>query len=97
GMLREKLTANRTYYVATTGLDTNTGLAVGTPFLTIQKAIDTAAGLDLGIFTITINVADGTYTGGMVPKTLVGAGGIIISGNTTTPTNCIVAVTSGFP
>lgn len=97
GMLREKLTANRTYYVATTGLDTNTGLAVGTPFLTIQKAIDVAAGLDSGIFSVTINVANGTYTGNMVLKTMVGGGAIFITGNTASPTSCIISVTSGFP
>jgi len=96
---REKLTAARTYFVRTDGNDSNTGLVnnAGGAFLTIQKAIDTAATLDLATFNVTISVADGTYTGGMVLKSLVGAGSVIITGNTTTPTNCIVSVTSGFP
>ena len=45
-----------TYYVATTGSDSNNGTAVGTPFLTIQKCIDTVSAGD------TCTVADGTYT-----------------------------------
>ena len=43
-----------TYYVATNGLDSNTG-AVGTPFLTIQKAADTMGTGDVCI------IAGGTY------------------------------------
>ena len=96
---REVLTAARNYYVATTGLDSNDGLAVGTPFLTIQKAIDVAAGLDTGIYNVTINVADGTYSTvgtALTLKTITGAGVVSIVGNATTPTNCIISVTSGF-
>jgi hypothetical protein len=68
--VREKLTANRTYYVATAangGSDSNNGLqpTVGTapngPFLTIQKGIDTAVALDLSIFNCSVRVLDGTY------------------------------------
>lgn len=68
--VREKLTANRSYFVATAangGSDSNNGLqaTVGTapngPFLTIQKGIDTAVALDLSIFNCTIRVGDGTY------------------------------------
>lgn len=50
-------------YVATTGSDSNDGLAVGSPFLTIQKAfdtVDTYAPILGG--TWTINIAAGTYT-----------------------------------
>lgn len=48
-----------TYYVSTTGSNSNDGLTAGTPFLTIQKAIDTIPVLAPGI--ITINIAAGTY------------------------------------
>ena len=90
--LREVLTANRTYYVRTDGSDSNNGLAntSGGAFLTIQKAIDTACALDLSIYNVTINVADGTYSGGIVLKPYLGTGPIAIVGNTTTPGNCLL-------
>lgn len=91
---REVLNANRTYYVATTGNDNNTGLTAASPFLTIQKAIDTVASLDIGIYDVTIQVANGTYTGGIILKNYIGAGKIVIQGNTTTPSSVILTNTS---
>ncbi len=89
---REVLTANRTYYVRTDGSDSNNGLAntSGGAFLTIQKAIDTACALDLSIYSVTINVADGTYAGAVALKPYVGTGPIAIVGNTSTPGNCLL-------
>lgn len=89
---RQVLTANQTYYVRTDGSDSNNGLAntSGGAFLTIQKAIDTACALDLSIYNVTINVADGTYSGGVVLKPYIGTGPIAIVGNTTTPGNCLL-------
>lgn len=70
---RERLTADRTYYVATTGSDSNNGLTVGTPFLTVQKAIDVCAStLDFGGYTVTVSVAAGTYSGQITYKAMVG-------------------------
>lgn len=93
---REILSASRTYYVRTDGADTNNGLTdtSGGAFATIQKAIDAACALDLSIHNVTIQVADGTYTGAIVLKSFVGAGTISIVGNTTTPGNVIISVTS---
>lgn len=91
---REALTAARTYYVATTGNDSNNGLSAGAPFLTIQKAVDTVAGLDINTQAVTIQVADGTYAGAVVLKAYLGAGPVTITGNATTPTNVVIAVTS---
>ena len=97
---REKLTADRTYYVRTDGNDSNNGLSntSGGAFLTIQKAIDTvAATLDIAGYTVTIQIADGTYTDAVVLKNVTGfsaAGNLVIQGNNTTPANVLVSVTS---
>jgi len=89
---RELLIAARTYYVATTGSDSNNGLAIGTPFLTIQKAIDVISGtLDVGIYEVIIQVADGTYASALALKLISGSGTVTIRGNLTTPANCIIS------
>ena len=91
--LREVLTANRTYYVATTGSDSNDGLTVGTPFLTLQKAWNTLAGLDLSVYAGTISVATGTYTAGINMTSMpVGGSGIFITGDATTPANVHLSI-----
>lgn len=59
--VREVLPADRTYYVATTGSDTNDGLTISTPFLTIQKAVDTLSVINGGLHVGNIEVAAGTY------------------------------------
>lgn len=99
--IREKLTANRTYYVRTDGSDSNTGLAntSGGAFLTIQKAVDVVMmGLDIGGRAVTIQIADGTYT---TPTNLFGAvigigytGSVTIQGNSSTPANVVLSTTS---
>jgi hypothetical protein len=95
GAPREVLSANRTYYVRTDGSNANNGLAntASGAFLSVQKAIDAVASIDLGPYAATIQVADGTYTGPVVCKSYVGAGPVTILGNTTTPANVVVSVT----
>ena len=92
--VREKLTANRTYYVRTDGNDNNNGLAntSGGAFLTIQKAVDTVAALDLGIDDVTIMVGTGTWTATTTLKTLVGAGKVIIRGVNDDMTSTVISV-----
>ena len=92
---REVLTANRTYYVRTDGSDSNNGLtdSAGGAFLTIQKAIDVVATLDLSTYAVTIQVGNGTYTGANTLKTFVGVGPVTIQGSAT-PSNVLISTTS---
>lgn len=92
---RERLTAPRAYYVRADGSDSNTGLGntAGTAFLTIQKAINTIASIDLNIYDCGINVGPGTYTGPVVVnKPFIGSGNVYLSGDTTTPSNVVLNV-----
>lgn len=91
GGVRNQLTAPRTYYVdASSGNDANDGLTSGTPFASIQYAIDTAASLDLGVYDITIDLANGTYPEEIVLKRFTGAGTITLLGDPTTPSNVVI-------
>jgi hypothetical protein len=95
--IREKLIANRTYYVRTDGSDSNTGLAntSGGAFLTIQKAINTVAALDLSTFNVEIVVGAGTYGAGFGMNGMwVGSGTVQLTGDVTTPSNVTVQATS---
>lgn len=94
---REVLTANRDYYISTTGSDSNNGLSAGSPFLTPQKFADVAGTLDRGIYTITGNFAAGTYSLGssyLAPKDGIGDGDIIYKGDTSNPENVIFTGTN---
>jgi len=98
---REILTANRTYYVdATNGSDSNNGLASGSghAFATIQKAVDTVYALDLSIYNVIIQLADGTYSGSVAFKggDFVGKGSVSLNGNATTPTNVVVSIPNSY-
>ncbi len=94
---RERLTANRTYYVRTDGSDSNSGLAnsSGGALLTIQKAYDTIVGLDLSGYAVTIQVADGTYTAGLtIASPWTGGGAVVLQGNSGTPANVHISASS---
>ncbi len=94
GAAREVLSANRTYYVRTDGSDSNDGRAnsANGAFLTLQKAIDTVAdNLDLKTFAVTIQLANGAYSGGNVLRRLVGRGTVTILGDAATPANVVVS------
>jgi hypothetical protein len=74
-----------TYYVATTGSDSDTGLSIGNAFLTIQKGVDMATSPG-----DTVLVSDGTYPAGF-SKTLANGSG------TTEATKNITGITSANP
>lgn len=87
GGSRTALAADTTYYVLTTGSDSNTGLAntAGGAFLTIAKALSVVAALDCGTFVPTIQVGAGTWTVPVVlPKVLTSSTPVFTGiGNTT--------------
>ncbi len=100
GGTREKLTADRTYYVRSDGSNSNTGLvdSSGGAFLTIPFAYNyIAANLDLAGFTVTIRLSKSgdTFTSGLtITKPWVGGGALILQGYDTTPTNSLISTTS---
>ena len=93
---RELLTADRTYYVATTGNDTTGDGSSGNPWATIQHAYDIiVATLDTAGYTVTIQLADGTYTDGLyITKSWSGGGNIVIQGNISNMDSVIIAETT---
>jgi hypothetical protein len=95
--VRQVLTANRTYYVRTDGSDSNDGLAntSGGAFQTLQKAMDVIGALDCSIYNVAVNVGAGTYTAGLVLKSVIGSGYVNFIGNTTTPSSVFIDVASG--
>lgn len=106
-LARERLTANRTYYVRTDGSDSNTGLtdSAGGAFLTIQKAVNVCLqNLDFMGYNVTVQVGTGTFTGAVEVNgphvsggsTVAGttSGKLILKGDTTTPSNVVISTTS---
>lgn len=102
GSSRTLLTGALNLYVSTTGSDSsNDGLDPTAPFLTIQRAwSEILSNYDLNGFQAFVNIADGTYTGGVVATGNpaggnAGTGTVVFQGNATTPANVLVAVTGG--
>ena len=98
---RIKLSTSVVIYVATTGSDSNSGLAAGSPKLTLNAAYNLLRNsYDLQGWQAIISIADGTYTAGLTALgPIVGAGvtsGVQVVGNLTTPTNVIIKPTSGY-
>jgi hypothetical protein len=82
-------------YVSASGSNSNDGLTVATPLADIQTAYDTLVSkYDCAGQTPQINLADGTYTSGLIATTMpIGAPQVRIIGNTTTPANCLISIT----
>lgn len=95
----QKLTTSLTLYVSPTGSDSNNGLTSGTAFATLQHAWNILVGTyNLNGNSVTIQLADGTYTGGLLASTMpVGASStqaITIAGDSGTPSNVLISTTS---
>ena len=87
---RGLLTANKSYFVATTGNDSNPGTA-SLPFRNIQTGINAAALNDLGnFFLVGVQVAPGTYFETVSLPSYVGSGPIVVTGSPGTPGNTII-------
>jgi len=98
-MPREKLSADRTYYVRTDGSDSNDGLSNSTTgaFLTWQKAVNVAASLDFNGYKVSIKAGNsGTFTATVAVSNFrptPGEGGsssLTLEGDTTTPSNVVI-------
>lgn len=88
------LTAPKTLYVnASTGSDNNQGLTPTTAFQTLTRAAAEIANWNLNGFDITINIADGNYTGVAAPK-MAGSGNVFWIGNPTSPSNVVITGTN---
>lgn len=91
---RERLTADRTYYVSPTGSDSALGTSAGRAFATITRALAVVKSLDMNGFDVTIQLADGTYTaGGIADGPFVG-GRVTVRGNSAVPLNCRIETAS---
>jgi len=89
--LRERLTADRVYYVAAGGgSDGNDGRSALTPFATIPHAIEIACRLDFDGHTVTISCADGAYPPFMMERGWVGGGRLVLRGNPSSPQNVTI-------
>ena len=83
------LDADMTVYVATTGSDTTGDGTSSKPYETITYALSKVP-RDLGGYTATVNVADGTYNE-LVTIARYANGVLSITGNTTDPTQVVIS------
>jgi hypothetical protein len=85
-------------HTVATGNDNNNGLAAtrAGAFLTLQEAYDVIAStLDVAGYTVSVFVADSTYSAGFKCSTSwVGGGVVRFEGDTTTPSNVLISTAS---
>lgn len=92
---RIRLTANTTFYVATTGSDVTGNGTQAAPWQTLQHAfLAIYEGYDLAGFTVTIQLSNGTYVAGILWDGLFlgQVGPIFINGNPSNPGQVIIDV-----
>lgn len=96
------LVAPVTFFVATTGSDSNPGTALF-PFATIQRGVNEVCATisSFGAFSAKVKVADGSYDGGALAFNLPAGGdptlecGLFIEGNRDHPENVMVSGAGG--
>jgi hypothetical protein len=98
---RQFFSANKTVYISPSGSDSTGDGSSSNPWATLQHAYNQVQGsIDFHGFTVTIEMADGTYTGGLqasgAPIGAVGSGPIIVRGNTSDSSAVTINV-SGAP
>lgn len=98
---RAALIANTTYFVSTTGSDlTGTG-TVSKPWATLAHAWSQMGMVDNGGFTVTIQLANGTYaglqtgSGGNTVGGPFGGGNVTIQGNTSDASQVVISDANG--
>jgi hypothetical protein len=84
------LVAPLTYYVSTTGSDSNDGLTPATPFRHIMYAKDQMMRWNNRGTEFTIQCADGTYEERVILPTINGSGYANLVGNDSNPQNVII-------
>ena len=98
--VRFRLGANTTFYVSTTGNDSNNGLAIASPWTTLQHAYNVLQEqYDLAGFVAIVQLADGTYTNNALNAIgsvtgCAGPGFIIFNGDSGTPSNVLITCTT---
>lgn len=98
---REKLTANRTYYIRGDGVDTASGLvnAAGVAWLTMQHAYDfirNSLDIPAGII-VTVQFASHIYTDSLVADSpFVGGGTVYFRGDDASPGNVLFSPTNAI-
>lgn len=78
---RPRLSAARTYFVRSDGNDANTGLVnnAGGAFLTVQAAVNATYAIDMNGFSVTIQIAAGTFAGFSANAPFVGRGNATVT------------------
>jgi len=86
------VTGTGSLLIVRTGQDTGSGLTntATSSFLTISRALDAVAGIDLAGFAVTIQLADGRYVETVRPKSYVGSGPVTIQGNASNISNVVL-------
>ena len=93
---RTRLTGDQTFYISTTGSDSNDCLTSGTACATLNYVWNLIAETyDLAGYTATIQLADGTYTSGLTARIPVLGGTVVIDGDSGTPSNVVLSITGG--